>query len=123
MEHEREQALVLLSLLLLQAPLFPASSSRATHITHPPQALPGQHSQEKVCQRSRQSAWGGQGPDAQALFTTQPGSTFTRWVGGCRAGDPEGVEPSHTPYEHSQPEMRPISKHLRPKSYRASHLV
>ena len=103
-------------------PVFTMSPQFLPKSTLPhPQFTPGQQVQEKVCQRSRQSAWGGQGPDAQALVTIQPGSTFTRWLGGSRAGDPEGVGPSHTPYGHSQQGVSPMSKHLSP--YRASHLT
>lgn len=95
---------------LQQEPLHPVQTTLPPH-----QIPPGQQVQVNVCQRSRQSAWGGQGPEAQALATTQPGSTFTRWLGGSRAGDPEGVEPSQTPYGHSQQGVRPTGKRLSPR--------
>lgn len=55
-EHGRKQALVLLSpCLLSRSPVFTMSPRSPA----PTQAPPGQQVQEKVCQRSRQSAWEG----------------------------------------------------------------
>lgn len=97
--QSREEVGTLLPILhLLNVPLLPAQISLPLL-----QSPPGWQVQEKVCQRSWQSAWAGQGPDAQELVTVQPGSTFTRWLGASRGGDPDGVVPSQTPYRNNQP--------------------